>query len=95
MGEGPAVGPRLTLFCIDHASKRGDQDLAGLGVEVAVHPHHALEGGGDVETPKLEDMLGILFRPAVIDGLPPVGHGAFEIADVKRPGGFHKPFLHA
>jgi len=63
LGKGPAVGPRLTLFGIEHASERGDQDLAGLGVEVAVHPHHALEGGGDVETPKLERMIGILLRP--------------------------------
>jgi hypothetical protein len=46
--ERSAVGPRLAFFGIEHVSERGDQDLAGLGIEVAVHPHHALEGGGDV-----------------------------------------------
>jgi hypothetical protein len=48
LGERSAVGPRLALFGIEHASERGDQDLAGLGIEVAVHSDHALESGGDV-----------------------------------------------
>jgi hypothetical protein len=95
LGEGPAVGPRLALFGIEHASERGDQDLAGLGIEVAIDPHHALGGGGDVETPKLEHTLGVLFRLAVIDGLPPVGHGALEIVDAERPRRLHERFLHA
>jgi hypothetical protein len=94
LGKGPAVGPRLSLLCVEHASKRGDQDLAGLGIEVAIDPHHALEGGGDVETPKLEHTLCILFRPALIDGIPPVGHRALEIAYRKRPRCVHERCLH-
>jgi hypothetical protein len=94
LGEGPAVDPRLALFGIEHASERGDQDLAGLGIEVAVHSDYALEGGGNVETPKLEHMLGTLFRPAMIDGIPPMGQRALEIAYRKRPRRVHERFLH-
>jgi hypothetical protein len=39
-------------------------------------------------------MLGILLRPALIDGIPPVGHRALEIAYGKPPRRVHERFLH-
>ena len=47
-----------------------------------------------METPKLEDMLGVIIRPALIDGVPPVGHRALEIAHRNRPRRVHESFLH-
>ena len=34
---------------VHHGAQRGEEHLPGLGVEVAVHPDHAAEGGGHVE----------------------------------------------
>jgi hypothetical protein len=39
-------------------------------------------------------MLGIRFRPALIDGIPPEGHRALEIAYRKCPCRVHERFFH-
>jgi len=64
--------------------------LAGLGVQIAVYPDHAIEGGGHVQPAETEEPVGVPLRPAVIRGLPPVGDGAAELTDRKRPRRVHQ-----
>ena len=79
-GIGTALGggsllclPRAALG-IHHGPERRQQDLAGLRIEVSVHPHHAAEGGGGMQAPscpKLRLGIGTGLRG---DRLAPVPH---------------------
>jgi len=43
-----------------------------------------------VQPAETEEPLGVLLRPAVIGGLPPVRDGAVELTDRKRPRRIHQ-----
>jgi hypothetical protein len=66
---------------VHHRAQRGQQRFAGLGVEVAVDPHHPLERQRGVQTaPRVQDVLAGL-EALAFDVLPPDRRDLPQAAD--------------
>ncbi len=65
---------------VDHGSKRRQQRLAGLGVEVAVDPHHPEERGGGVESTPMPQLLLPIDGSFPLGPLAPVPRDPLEVA---------------
>ena len=96
VSRGPRVARvRGSGVCVQDAPNRGHERLADLGIEIAVHPDHPVQGGGHVKSPELVKTLRLARSLGVVRGLPPVGGGPAKVADAERPGRVNQDPLRA
>jgi len=77
-GIGPPLRRRTPVFGVEglgfgERAEGGDHHLAGFGVQVAVHPDHALPGGGDVQAAPFEGAVGVGQGAVGVGEAAPVG----------------------
>jgi len=91
-GVGPRLGGGSPVVVVDECGvgvggEGSEDDLAAFGIELAVEPHHAAEGGRDVEESVFGQLLLVLFPSVGVGGLFPVLDHMTELRCRDRGGG--------
>ena len=80
---------------VHHGAQRGEEHLPGLGVEVAVHPDHAAEGGGHVEAAPPEALVLTRLRLRQVQACCQYAMRVRKGGDGERPSRLHERLLGA
>jgi hypothetical protein len=87
-GGARIIVPPRSCVGVQHGPKRREQRLAGLGVKVPVHPHHATERDRGMEVAALTLRVGTVGQSLGLHPLPPGRDHAPKVRHGMATGGF-------
>jgi hypothetical protein len=80
------LGARADLG-VEHGTKGGEQLLAGLGIQVPVHPHHPAERDRGGKAPARTQHIGTLGVSLAVHACPPEREDPSQLGYGVHPGG--------